>query len=376
VFFDAALDDPEALAGIDDVLRELAGWGAQVRRAEAAATEVLNQLDPGERPRAVVAGGQDGRLFRAVLEPICPVPFVAWPHPMLPGWAGPLAVVIVVCSTGAGEDEISAAAEARRRGCALLVAAPEGSPVHAAAAGRGTVFLPAGSTDPTALAVPVLSALNRLGLGPEVEAEPVAEALDDVAKSCAPSVGVDENPAKELALVLADNTPLVWGGSVLAARAARRIAENLRTASGRPAVAGDDVQLVPLLSNAPEVDVFADPFDEVPPVVRPALSVLDDGADSPMIVAARNRLENAAEASSVHRLPELFAGYPRREMSFPVPYPSANSPQAWATGAIIHCLETLLGVVPERGHLMRQARRDGIFLSLKGVRYRGASWYL
>ena len=35
--------------------------------------------------RAVIAAGPDSRLLRAVLEPWCPVPFVAWPSPALPG---------------------------------------------------------------------------------------------------------------------------------------------------------------------------------------------------------------------------------------------------------------------------------------------------
>ncbi|TDE15943.1 SIS domain-containing protein [Jiangella asiatica] len=308
MFFDGSLDDPNALSVIDPVLRDVAGWGAQVRLAESAAADVLGSLDGGgDRPRAVIAGGADGRLFRAVLEPICPVPFVAWPHRGLPGWAGPLDLVILVCPHGVGEDEISAVAEARRRGCALLVTAPERSPMRDAAAGRGTTFIPAGSTDATALAVPMLHALHLLGLGPQVDAEPVAAALDDVAERCGPSVPVDVNPAKELALGLADDVPVVWGGSVLAARAARRVAEALRSASGRPAVAGDADQLVPLLAGAPEPDLFADPFEDGPATTtRPALVILDDGADTDPAVAERARLDDAASSAGV-RVQEVRA---------------------------------------------------------------------
>lgn len=300
VFFDDSLDDPEGLVKIDPVLREIAGWGANVRLAAQAAETALTEIDAGSRPRAVVAGGPDGRLFRAVLEPICPVPFVAWPHPGLPGWAGPLDVVVVVCAEGMGDDEVSAVAEAQRRGCSLLVAAPDGSTLHEAAMGRNTTFLPAANSDTTALAVPVLQALHRMELGPEVDSDAVAAALDRVAEECAARVPVDQNPAKELALALADDVPAVWGGSVLAARAARRVAEALRSASGRPAVAGDDSQIVPLLHAAPELDVFADPFEDgsaAPP--RPALVILDDGADSAQVAASRQRLEEAASKASV-----------------------------------------------------------------------------
>lgn len=299
MFDDTALDDPTALASIDPVLREVAGWGAEVRRAAAEAADALSLLTARDRPRAVIAGGADGRLFRAVLEPVCPVPFVAWPHPGLPGWAGPLDLVVMMSVNGADEDALMLVAEAVRRGCSLLVAGSPDSALASAAASRATTLLPATTGDATALAVPVLRALHLLGLGPEVEAEPVANALDDVAERCAAANPVDGNPAKEIALALADDVPVVWGGSVLAARAARRVAEALRAACGRPAIAGADGQLVPLLERAPEADVFADPFEEGVPISRPSLLVLDDGADSPAIRLGRERVFGAAERSSV-----------------------------------------------------------------------------
>ncbi|MDP8943860.1 MAG: amylo-alpha-1,6-glucosidase, partial [Actinomycetota bacterium] len=51
----------------------------------------------------------------------------------------------------------------------------------------------------------------------------------------------------------------------------------------------------------------------------------------------------AAEAFE-HRLPEAFAGFPRAETGTPVEYPSACCPQAWATGATLLALRTLLGL--------------------------------
>jgi glycogen debranching enzyme len=53
------------------------------------------------------------------------------------------------------------------------------------------------------------------------------------------------------------------------------------------------------------------------------------------------------EAASVfdsYRLPELYAGLPRAESSFPAQYLGANIPQAWAAGTIFHLLQTLLGL--------------------------------
>ena len=83
-----------------------------------------------------------------------------------------------------------------------------------------------------------------------------------------------------------------------------------------------------------------------------------------------------AAAFSNHRLPELFADYPRREHSFPVPYPTANVPQAWASGAVVYLLETLLGVIPTGDRLLVEAPRDRLPISLSGVRYRGYRFVL
>ena len=77
-----------------------------------------------------------------------------------------------------------------------------------------------------AAAVAVLAQLGGLGLGPVVHPEQVAEAADLVAEVCGPSSDLSENPGKALALELADSLPLVWGGTVLAARASRRKARN------------------------------------------------------------------------------------------------------------------------------------------------------
>jgi glycogen debranching enzyme len=49
------------------------------------------------------------------------------------------------------------------------------------------------------------------------------------------------------------------------------------------------------------------------------------------------------------RLPETFAGYDRAATDFPVEYPTACSPQAWATAAPFLLLRVLLGLEPHEG---------------------------
>ncbi|HTA13513.1 MAG TPA: glycogen debranching N-terminal domain-containing protein [Solirubrobacteraceae bacterium] len=47
-----------------------------------------------------------------------------------------------------------------------------------------------------------------------------------------------------------------------------------------------------------------------------------------------------------HRLPEVFAGYPATLTSVPVEFPTASRPQAWAAGAPLMLLTTLLDLKP------------------------------
>lgn len=46
----------------------------------------------------------------------------------------------------------------------------------------------------------------------------------------------------------------------------------------------------------------------------------------------------------LHRLPELFCGFPRRPGESPTLYPVACAPQSWASAAIFLLLEACLGL--------------------------------
>ena len=61
-----------------------------------------------------------------------------------------------------------------------------------------------------------------------------------------------------------------------------------------------------------------------------------------------------------YQLPEVFAGFPRAETSFPISYPTAARPQAWAAGTPVLLLQTLLGLEPDRRRqaLVSRAQAD------------------
>ena len=66
------------------------------------------------------------------------------------------------------------------------------------------------------------------------------------------------------------------------------------------------------------------------------------GLDAETAQVARG-IFDAADRFQARRLPELFAGLARDAGGFPVQYLGANVPQAWAAGALVHLVTTLLG---------------------------------
>jgi glycogen debranching enzyme len=85
--------------------------------------------------------------------------------------------------------------------------------------------------------------------------------------------------------------------------------------------------------------------------------------DNSFIVAGLRRYGFAEDAARITyalleaatyfdwRLPEVFAGYARSLTQFPVEYPTASSPQAWATGTPLLLLRAILGLDPDRDRL-------------------------
>jgi glycogen debranching enzyme len=79
----------------------------------------------------------------------------------------------------------------------------------------------------------------------------------------------------------------------------------------------------------------------------------------------------ASDQYDGHRLPELFCGYDRVTTPFPVDYPVACSPQAWAAGSMILVLQTLAGIAPGPDALQISAVPRGQQIRLSGIPWRG-----
>jgi glycogen debranching enzyme len=92
-----------------------------------------------------------------------------------------------------------------------------------------------------------------------------------------------------------------------------------------------------------------------------------------------NRIAQAmfeAASYSGYRLPEVFAGYRRADSNFPVRYPTASSPQAWATGAPFLWLRLMLGLEPRDGQLTVDSYLPTQFgaVEIRGLHAFGKRW--
>src|SRR5512141_2216276 len=96
------LDSEEAMAALDShaTLLSLATAGAQVRLALTLAAEAgIEKVNGGERPRSVLVASLGGTavvcdVLDVLAEPGSPVPVTTRRNVPLPGWVGPLDLVI------------------------------------------------------------------------------------------------------------------------------------------------------------------------------------------------------------------------------------------------------------------------------------------
>lgn len=77
-----------------------------------------------------------------------------------------------------------------------------------------------------------------------------------------------------------------------------------------------------------------------------------------------------------YQLPEVFSGLPRAETPFPIAYPTSARPQAWAAGAPVLMLQTLLGLQPDLSrHVLTSVAPEALPSWLGDIRLSGVHAY-
>ncbi|MFJ6572085.1 SIS domain-containing protein [Streptomyces sp. NPDC091292] len=302
---ESLLDAPDALARADrrGLLRGAAEAGARVRTAARYAAEAgVGGLRPDGRPRAVLIAGPGAAascvadLLGTLAGASCPVirlsptgvaPAAGALRWSLPGWAGPVDLLLIATPDGTEPGLALLAEQAYRRGSSIVGVAPTGTPLVAALDGAHGLAVPmatapyeedqpAAASAPGALwalLTPLLALLDRTGLlsAPGDALERVADRLDRTAERCGPAIATYSNPAKTLAAELADALPLIWTEGTSAGPAGRRFAGAVAELAGRPALAAELPEALPahgallagdLAAGADPDDFFRDRVEE------------------------------------------------------------------------------------------------------------------
>ncbi|GAA2059421.1 SIS domain-containing protein [Streptomyces albiaxialis] len=301
---ESLLDAPEELARADvhGLLRGAAEAGARVRAGLRLAMEAgLTRLQPDGRPRGVLVAGpgpttacvsetlaalSNGSVPVTLLRPTGRLSAPGALRWTLPGWAGPLDLVLLVTHDGAEPGLAALVDQAYRRGCTVVAVTPGTAPLaDAIGETRGLAVplapgpyeryetpeapeppaptavpvapltasetageapgppIPAGQPPVApgtlwALLTPLLLLLDRLGLvqadAPALES--LADRLDEVAERCGPAIAPYSNPGKTLAAELAGALPLLWSEGPVADVAARHWAAAFAALPGKPAL--------------------------------------------------------------------------------------------------------------------------------------------
>lgn len=326
---EALLNDPDYIAEHDSrgTLLALATAGAQVRQAVTLSREAgIERVGGGDRPRSLLVASLGGSavvadVLELLAEPGSPVPVTVRHNLPLPGWVGPLDLVVAVSLSGRAPGPLAVAAEAARRGASLFTVGAANSPLAEVCARARGVHIDVGrgrTSSRTALwslLTPVIMAADALGLieaGESVLSD-TADRLDLHADACRPRSESFVNPAKILAIQLAETIPVVLGDGPLNGVAAGRAASMLARTARIPATAGElpdaASQIVACFDgpftagggrgvgarrSAP--DIFADPFLDGPAQPRLGLMLL---RDAPPVTMTRAREDVEALTDAV-----------------------------------------------------------------------------
>ncbi len=320
---DLLLDDVAAMIAADpgEQLRAVATTGAQIRTGlRETNRDTIAEIVAGGMPRTVIVTGMggsgiSGQVLEAVAAVHAQIPVVSHRGYLLPSWVNANDLVIALSASGRTEETIAAAAEAARRGCALVCITAVGSPLaEVAANARNAWHVPVDVQGrmPRAsmwtLLTPLLMIGNALGVTkvPDAALQEAADIADDMSERCGINVPLADNPAKQLGLEFAESLPMIWGtgevGPVASYRAISQLAENAKI----PAIHGEipesqHNQIVvldgPFAGVERAEDLFRDRTEDSPRSFR--LVVLRDTVEHPQMAKRAEIVEELARRRQV-----------------------------------------------------------------------------
>lgn len=228
--------------GIDTLGMREATLGLADQVADAVAVgEAITLLPTGEEIANILvlgmgASGFVGDVLAAVGDLFLPVPVVVAKGYDAPSFVGSDTLVVAVSFSGDTEETLQAAEEAQTAGGKMLVVSGGGQLAHLAHEwGASLAPIPVGFPAPRAavgaMAIPVLVALERMGLFPG--AQGWIGAAEEQLRRRSDQLASDRSMAVDLARRIGRTLPIVYGagttGEAAAARWKTQINENAKT---------------------------------------------------------------------------------------------------------------------------------------------------
>jgi glucose/mannose-6-phosphate isomerase len=208
--------DPGDMLGIEDNLPD------QCERAwDIAGSFLLPEMPMPEKVVVTGLGGSaiSGDIMRALVADQCSAPVVVNRDYTLPAFVNGKTLVFVDSYSGNTEETLSAYGIARARGAMTVCITTGGKLKEMAQADNSPVItIPAGQPPRTAtgyILMPMLNVMQRMGLIAPMDGD-VAETVSlmrSQRENLRMEVEADNNPAKQLALMLENKMPLVYGNS-------------------------------------------------------------------------------------------------------------------------------------------------------------------
>lgn len=236
------LDDVEEIRRIDksDMLAFSVDAAKHLQEAAHIASNIsLDYPKPGNIIIAGMGGSAiGGELLKDWARNKTKVPIEVSRDYSLPSYAGPRSLVVIVSYSGDTEESLSAFLDATNRKCMTFCLSSGGKLLEFAKKLRVPhLTVPSGMPPRAALPylfVPLLILLERQGVAFKVSSE-INEStviLERVAEQNAPNKPAKNNPAKTLAMGVAETVPVIYGFGILRGAAQRfkqQFNENAKT---------------------------------------------------------------------------------------------------------------------------------------------------
>ena len=236
------LNDVKEIRRIDksDMLTFSVNAAKHCREAARIATQIsLNYPKPDNIIIAGMGGSAiGGELLKDWARSKVQIPIEVSRDYKLPAYAGPRSLVVIVSYSGDTEESLSAFLDAMQRKCMTFCLSSGGKLLEFAEKLRvPRLKVPSGISPRAALPyllVPMLMLLEKQGLAHKVshELDESARILETVAGQNAPDKPAKNNPAKTLAMGIAETVPIIYGFGILRGAAQRfkqQFNENAKT---------------------------------------------------------------------------------------------------------------------------------------------------